>query len=92
MTVRQTVLDKRMKAPNEPQLITAALQSEVTSPSPNCGLFYCGPLQMLQWSSTPARGDSNSINRNFNIYSLGGFPPIIYDDQRDVKGGHLFPL
>lgn len=38
------------------------------------------------------QGDSNSINRNFNIYSLGGFPPIIYDDQRDVKGGHLFPL
>lgn len=45
----------------------------------------CSGLSHLQ-------GDSNSINRNFNIYSLGGFPPIIYDDQRDVKGGHLFPL
>lgn len=49
-------------------------------------------ILLSQWSSTPARGDSNSINRNFNIYSLGGFPPIIYDDRRDVKGGHLFPL
>lgn len=38
------------------------------------------------------QGNSNSINRNFNIYSLGGFPPIIYDHQRDVKGDHLFPL
>lgn len=38
------------------------------------------------------QGDSNSINRNFNIYSLGGFPSIIYGDQRDVKGGHLFAL
>lgn len=54
-------------------------------------------LQMLQRPSTPAEGlgggeDSNSINRNFNIYSLGGFPLIIYDDQRDVKGAHLAPL
>lgn len=38
------------------------------------------------------QGKSNSINRNFNIYSLDGFPPIIYDHQRDVKGDHLFPL
>lgn len=38
------------------------------------------------------QGISNSINRSFNIYSLDGFPPIIYDHQRDVKGDRLFPL
>lgn len=38
------------------------------------------------------QGNSNSINRNFNIYSLDGFPPIIYDHQRDVNGDHLFLL
>lgn len=64
---------------------------------PNCGYSIVCWLRMLQRPSTPAEGlggseDSNSINRNFNIYSLGGFPLLIYDDQRDVKGAHLVPL
>lgn len=67
---------------------------------PNCGLFYClsapnaaAALNTCRRARVGVGGeDSNSINRNFNIYSLGGFPLIIYDDQRDVKGAHLAPL